>query len=477
MSKSNISDIDYSIFSSSPAEEKPAEQQKTIGVFQRNIVKPKAKQEETPRDLTGASDSQRVAERTTELANALPNVTVPDKTTDYALAALGLLGSGLAAWGLTRGRGEPSLKAPQDISAPKPDMRDMLAQTTPPAPQAPAPVQQPTFTGNAQPTTLPTQQGYGATTMNAPTGAPAVPPTAGAGPQPVAPAPVDPIQAARIREAEAKAAIAEHKLQQLQAGPKTTPAAKVGKAPVSEAELQMIQKSGAAGTAKELQAMEAASKIAPTPDPIQTTATPVEKQAAVDVVKSKPESIVKKPKAVVPPGMTKEEFGMMNHLLGTYGGKQEPMAMKAYEQVKEILGYTPAYPKGQGGSLTPEETGKVLGWRKENISGPKVNLTHEMKGTLKKGGAAAIAAMILTPEFAKASTTEKRQMIGESLLPIGLTPSELASGTLSPEQRAKQEEIALLGSPFYNTQAAKNIRQANKVGAGRGIAPPSAYQR
>lgn len=333
--------------------------------------------------------------------------------------------------------------------------RKMQAQK----PVAETPKIEPTFTQPSAPTPQPTfpqattqqpalPQGYGQQTMNAPTGAPAVPPTAGAGPQPVAPAPVDPIQAARIREAEAKAAIAEHKLQQLQAGPKTTPAAKVGKAPVSEAELQMIQKSGAAGTAKELQAMEAASKIAPTPDPIQATATPVEKQAAVAVVESKPQSVVKKPKAVVPPGMTKEEFGMMNHLLGTYGGKQEPMAMQAYEQVKDILGYTPAYPKGQGGSLTPEETGKVLGWRKENIPGPKVNLTHEMKGTLKKGGAAAIAAMILTPEFAKASTTEKRQMIGESLLPIGLTPSELAPGTLTEKQLKAYENSQKLGSPY-----------------------------
>lgn len=441
MSKSNISDIDYSIFSSVPAEEKVAEQPKTVGISQRSIAKSKVKQEEAGRDLTGASESGRIAERTVDLANALPEVQVPDKIADYGLAGLGALGTGLAAWGLSRSRKEPSLSTPQEIVEAKPDLRNI--QPVQQAPAAPTP--QPTFPqATTQQPALP--QGYGQQTMNAPTGAPAVPPTAGAAPQPVAPAPVDPLMAERIRKAKADADYAELRLAKLQTPATTAPASAKGS--VSEAELQMIQKSGAAGTAKELQAMEAANKIAPTPDPIQTTATPVEKQAAVDVVKSKPEPVVKKPKAVVPPGMTKEEFGMMNHLLGTYGGKQEPMAMQAYEQVKDILGYTPAYPKGQGGSLTAEETGKVLGWRKENIPGPKVNLTHEMKSTLRKGGPAAIAAMILTPEFAKASTTEKRQIIGESLLPIGLTPSELASGTLTEKQLKAYENAQKLGSPY-----------------------------
>jgi hypothetical protein len=244
---------------------------------------------------------------------------------------------------------------------------------------------------------------------------------------------------------------------------------------VSETDLQMVQKSGEASTDKMLRSQAAATtavdKIAPAADPIQTTATPAEKQAAVDVV-AKDQSKAKKSKAVIPSGMTKEEFGMMNHLLGTYGGKDEPFAHKAYEQVKDILGYTPAYPPGKGGSLTSEETGKILGWRKENVPGPKVNLTHEMKGVLKKGGPVAVAAMILTPEFAKASTEQKRQIIGESLLPVGLTPSEAgAPGVgISPE-------VYKLGSPYYQSEEAKRFRQSKKVGGGRGIAPPSAYLR
>lgn len=149
------------------------------------------------------------------------------------------------------------------------------------------------------------------------------------------------------------------------------------------------------------------------------------------------------------PGMTKEEAGMRGHLLGMYGGKENPYAQKAYEQVKEILGYTPAYPPdGKGGSLNPEEKGKILDWRKANIEGPKVNLTHEMKKTLKGGGAAAIAALALTPAFVNASESQKRQILGEALLPMGLTPSELESGTLTEKQLRAYQEAQKLGSPY-----------------------------
>ncbi len=153
------------------------------------------------------------------------------------------------------------------------------------------------------------------------------------------------------------------------------------------------------------------------------------------------------------PGMTKEEAGMRGHLLGMYGGKESPYAQQAYEQVKEILGYTPAYPPdGKGGSLTQEEKGKILDWRKGNIEGPKPNLTYEMKKTLKGGSAAAIAALALTPAFVNASESQKRQMIGEALLPFGMTPSEAGAPVLPPSvlaaQKRQMEEMQKLGSPY-----------------------------
>jgi hypothetical protein len=148
------------------------------------------------------------------------------------------------------------------------------------------------------------------------------------------------------------------------------------------------------------------------------------------------------------PGMTKQEAGMRGHLLGMYGGKENPHAQQAYEQVKEILGYTPAYEPGKGGSLKPEETGKIKSWQKENMPGPKITLTHEMKKVLKAGGPAAVAAMVLTPEFANASSAEKRQILGESLLPLGISPSELQSGTLDEKRLRAYQEAQKLGSPY-----------------------------
>jgi len=64
-------------------------------------------------------------------------------------------------------------------------------------------------------------------------------------------------------------------------------------------------------------------------------------------------------KQALPEGMTKEQLAMKNHLLGLYGGKNEPLAHEAYDKVLDILGYTPAFPTGKGGSITPEEKTRI----------------------------------------------------------------------------------------------------------------------
>jgi hypothetical protein len=121
--------------------------------------------------------------------------------------------------------------------------------------------------------------------------------------------------------------------------------------------------------------------------------------------------------------------------------------LSAYNQVKDILGYTPEYPPGKGGSLQPEEKEKILQYRKENIAGPKINLTHEMKKAMKAGGGAA--ALMAIPGFANASTLgEAMGNIGEALLPLGMTPSDLAPGTLTKKQLDAYKEAQKLGSPY-----------------------------
>lgn len=56
----------------------------------------------------------------------------------------------------------------------------------------------------------------------------------------------------------------------------------------------------------------------------------------------------------------------------------------------------------------------------------------------------------------------------------GLAPSEAGAPGVSKQ---RIESSALLGSPYAQTEWAKGQREKEKAGAGRGIAPPSAYMR
>ena len=69
-----------------------------------------------------------------------------------------------------------------------------------------------------------------------------------------------------------------------------------------------------------------------------------------------------------------------------------------------------------------------------------------------------------------------------SQLKQGLSPTSAGEGsTLSPEKVQQLKNVNLLGSPYAQTVEAKKLREMEKyirkVGAGRGIAPPSAYMR
>jgi hypothetical protein len=154
------------------------------------------------------------------------------------------------------------------------------------------------------------------------------------------------------------------------------------------------------------------------------------------------------PKQAIAPDeekLTKGQQAMKKHLISMYGDGAE--ALSAYSKVKDILGYTPEFPPGKGGSLQPEEKEKILQYRKENIAGPKINLTHEMKKTMKAGG--GIAALMAIPGFAnESSLKEVMGNIGEALLPMGMTPSELAPGTLTEKQFQAYKEAQKLGSPY-----------------------------
>jgi hypothetical protein len=191
----------------------------------------------------------------------------------------------------------------------------------------------------------------------------------------------------------------------------------------------------------------------------------------------KPAPKAKKPINPSEVGLTKEQISMKRYLESNYGGGE--VGAKTYAKVGEILGYTPAYEPGKGGGLKPEENALIKGYRKENIEGPKVNLNKDMKRALK--GSAGAAALMAIPGFADAAQRKDYgrmvDIASDFVVPPFAGSSELGVSTLGNQQTQNVQSSALLGSPYAQTEWAKNQRLKEKAGAGRGIAPPSAYMR
>ena len=238
-----------------------------------------------------------------------------------------------------------------------------------------------------------------------------------------------------------------------------------------------------------------ADPLAPRPNPYMTpsvqesvatgnTAQAVQTVIAQELDKAtgvapaeKPAPKAKKPIDPSEVGLTKQEIGMKRYLESFYGGGE--VGAKTYGQVGEILGYRPAFEPGKGGGLKPEENLVIKDYRKENIAGPKVNLDKEMKRALK-GGAGA-AALMAIPGFATAAQNKDYgrmvDLATDFVIPPFAGSSELGVSTLGQQQTQNVQSSALLGSPYAQTEWAKNQRLKEKAGAGRGIAPPSAYMR
>jgi hypothetical protein len=103
-------------------------------------------------------------------------------------------------------------------------------------------------------------------------------------------------------------------------------------------------------------------------------------------------------------------------------------------------------------------------------------------GTKPVRVAGAMGALIAIPDLAKAETAGQRGMAGANLLEAVLPPGFMMSGAGQGSSAVPSfDQAVLLGSPYAQTEFAKKQRQeqeyVRKVGAGRGIAPPSAYLR
>jgi hypothetical protein len=385
---------------------------------------------------------------------------------------------------------------------------------------------QPTFPqGQVQ---QPVVTGYGQQTLNAPTGVPnvAAPAAPVAPPADVAPQPVDPIQAARIRKAEAEAAMAEHKLQQLQSGAKVTPA---GKTPsktagtVSESDLQMIQKSGEASTDKMLRSQTATAaavdNIAPTPDPIQATATPAEKQAAVDVVAQEAEKVEAKKQAPAIEGKAGPAVEPPEGYIPSYmKGKAKKGGGFEYKnkQGTDVIGQGGwHWYQGQMGPEAKAEWEKTYGKTNQSydtvkadvasgkLKGPEVvegkggkfprqaNVPNYIKGNVSPGMAGMLATLGLLGVAGSEKGREAMARATSAIKDLGVSPDIFAG---------KGEELGSLGKAYITAGNPNYIRElraqldvekdperrailqqelqkAGGSGSGRGIAPPAAYMR
>lgn len=103
-------------------------------------------------------------------------------------------------------------------------------------------------------------------------------------------------------------------------------------------------------------------------------------------------------------------------------------------------------------------------------------------GTKPVRVAGTMGALMAISDLAKAETPGQRGIAGANLLEAILPPSMMMSGAgAGSDVIPDMSQAMLLGSPYAQTPLAVKQRQAleyeRKVGAGRGIAPPSAYQR
>ena len=103
-------------------------------------------------------------------------------------------------------------------------------------------------------------------------------------------------------------------------------------------------------------------------------------------------------------------------------------------------------------------------------------------GTKPVRVAGTVGALMAISDLAKAETPGQRGMAGANLLEAVLPPGMMMSGAgAGSDMPPNMAQAMLLGSPYAQSPLAVKQRQAleyeRKVGAGRGIAPPSAYQR
>ena len=134
-----------------------------------------------------------------------------------------------------------------------------------------------------------------------------------------------------------------------------------------------------------------------------------------------------------------------------------------------------------GGNYGPLGTPASIGGKKGGL----IQGTNMVAKAVKAGGPVALLMSIAdAANAAQQGKLGQTAVIGADVatdyvpmiaqLKQGLSPTEAGAPTVSRQSIASS---ALLGSPYAQTDWAKGERLKEKAGAGRGIAPPSAYMR
>lgn len=338
-------------------------------------------------------------------------------------------------------------------------------------------------------TQQPSISGYGQQTLNAPTGAPSpiAPPTVA----PVEPKPMSDLEKIKLEEAQIRlqatkdkaafdAQVREKKLESLTSTAKKSVEKQQkgggGLSPMDKTILNNQITAAAASDVKDTLAKKAAVPPAPA-----TTAAPVATapQAAAPVAPPAPpatpelETALGKPTVTTGSGMPayagqggesakmKKEFGSIADVPKGYvfvpGGQYMDITRNAVgqEAFTTKLGEFGGYPKTTEaayeqsrainkslGRLSREEA-KAAGVAVGDVT---PSITKKVAGSKMVKVAGVGGALISLADVASAK--EAAQTVGEMLLPIGATPSEVQPGTLTEKQLRAYAEAQKLGSPY-----------------------------
>lgn len=455
-----LDDIDYSDLSAQPTEAKPA---KKSTISERKISSKAERPSPKPVDV-GA-----LTEKAAQLESDIGAPKIGDPFAEYALPGMGVLGGLAAAYGLYQASKNKPITGPVIQAPPGPSvnydvpayMRNPAAapvETTPVAPQAPVTpdrLQQAQQLAEAN-----RQAGLGRPVNPAETlAAPAAPMAAPVAPEPIA----TPLTSAPVDAPAPKPT----------AGP-NSPVTSI----VTDTIKELIQETPAQSVAPQ--------PVAPPQELLTGTGKPAfAGQGPVAALNKKGEPKLKVDYASVadvPTGYAfvpgaqyidtpRQNVGQVEYTKA-YTDRPFPLtneqAIQESKDINKLLGRaTRAETKAAG--LPPAEL--TPGITKKTSAGTK---PVRVAGTL--------GALMAVTDLAKAETAAQQGMAGANLLEAILPPGFTMSGAGEGSSAVPNVDAAmLLGSPYAQSEIAKKRRQqeeyTRKVGAGRGIAPPSAYMR